>query len=121
MLGRITTIACLCAASYAGAQTTREMKQRDTPASLQREAKVTMAAARATALREVPNGNIKEAELEREKGKLIYSFDIKIAGKGGVEEVAVDALTGAVISHEHETPQAEAKEAALEKKGKQKK
>jgi uncharacterized membrane protein YkoI len=85
---------------------------------LQREAKITEAAARATALKEVPNGKIQAGELEREHGKLIYSFDIKVAGKSGIEEVAVDAITGAVVTHEHETPAMEKKEAAADAKEK---
>lgn len=100
----------LVAAVSAGAQT-----RKDTPASLQREAKISLVSARATALKVVPTGKVTSEELEREKGKLIYSFDIKVAGKSGIEEVAVDAKTGKVLAHEHETPKMEAKEAAKEK------
>ncbi|MEP6591196.1 MAG: hypothetical protein ABJC19_08425, partial [Gemmatimonadota bacterium] len=50
--------------------------------------------------------------LEREKGKLIWSYDIAVAGKSGIEEVAIDAVTGAMLSKEHETPKDEKKEAA---------
>lgn len=74
-------------------------------------AKITPAAATATAQAKVPNGKIETAEIEQEHGKLIYSFAIKIAGKSGIEEVAVDAKTGKVLSLEHETPADEAKEA----------
>lgn len=66
--------------------------------------------ATASALAKVPGGKIQSAEIEEEDGKLIYSFDIKVAGKSGIDEVAVDAKTGAV-SVEHETPADEAKEA----------
>ncbi len=90
--------------------------RKDTPASLRKEAKISMKKARATALKEVPNGKVRSSELERENGKLIYSFDIKLAGKTGTEEVNIDAITGAVVAHEHETPKAEKKEAATEKK-----
>jgi len=74
----------------------------ESPAALQAEAKVKPAEARKTALGEVP-GKIKSEELEREKGKLIYSYDIKVSGKPGIEEVQVDAITGEVVSHEHES------------------
>ncbi len=74
-------------------------------------AKVTPAAATATALTKVPGGKVQSAEIEKEDGKLVYSFDIKVTGKSGIEEVLVDALTGAVVSVEHETPADEAKEA----------
>jgi uncharacterized membrane protein YkoI len=83
---------------------------------LRAEAKISEATARVTALKVVPTGKIESGELEREHGKLIYSYDIKVAGKSGIEEVAVDAMSGAVIAHEHETPAAEKKEAALEAK-----
>jgi uncharacterized membrane protein YkoI len=64
----------------------------------------------------VPGGTIQSAELEREHGKLIYSFDMKVAGKSGIEEVNVNAVTGKLVAHEHESPTAEKKEAAAEKK-----
>jgi uncharacterized membrane protein YkoI len=45
---------------------------------------------------------ITEAELEEEDGRLIYSFEIKVAGKAGEDEVEVDARTGEVVKQEHE-------------------
>lgn len=77
-------------------------------------AKVSPEAATATAQAKVPGGKIEAAEIEKEDGKLIYSFEMKIAGKSGVEEVNVDALTGSVVGVEHEGPKKEAKEAAAE-------
>jgi uncharacterized membrane protein YkoI len=87
-------------------------EKEESQATLQKEAKVTLAVASATALKEVPGGKIKEHELEREDGKLIYSFDIKVAGKSGTEEVNIDAMTGAVVAKEHEDAAAEKKEKA---------
>jgi uncharacterized membrane protein YkoI len=55
-----------------------------------------------TALARVPGGRITEAELE-EDGRLLYSFDIRVEGRSGVEEVQVDARTGEVVSIEHES------------------
>lgn len=78
-------------------------------------AKITPEAATATALARVPNGKVQAAELEMEDKKLIYSFAIKVAGKTGIEEVGIDAMTGAVIGVEHETPADEAKEAKADK------
>src|SRR5437868_5903692 len=89
-------------------------------AKLKARAKIKGDSAKKIALAQVPNGRIQSGEIEREKGKLIYSFDIKVAGKSGIEEVNVDALTGAIVAHEHETPKAEkaeAKQEAAEKKG----
>lgn len=55
------------------------------------------------ALARVAGGTITEAELEEEDGRLIYSFEIKVAGKSGEEEVHVDATTGEVVKQEHES------------------
>ncbi len=59
--------------------------------------KVSGEAARATALARVPGGKVRSGELEEEGGKLIYSFDIEVAGNEGVQEVQVDALDGKVV------------------------
>ena len=89
----------------------------ETQAQLQKEAKISMEKARSIALKNVPGGKIESAELEREHGKLIYSFDIKTA-KPGVTEVNVDAITGKVLSSKHETPAKEAAEKKQETKEK---
>jgi len=73
----------------------------DTPGLLAR-ARVTDQAARAAALARVPGGRIVAAELEEEDGAFIFSYDVKVEGKDGIEEVHVDALTGQVIRLEHE-------------------
>lgn len=83
-------------------------------AKLRREAKISAAAARAIALAEIPNGKVKSTELEREHGTLIYSIDVSVPGKPGVEEFAISALDGSIVARQHETPQMEKKEAALE-------
>jgi uncharacterized membrane protein YkoI len=93
-------------------------KKAETQASLQKEAKITEATARATALKEVPNGVVKSSELEREGGKLIYSYDITVAGKTGIDEVNVNAIDGTVVAKQHETPKAEKAEAVKEAKEK---
>ncbi len=74
-------------------------------------AKVAETDARATALAAVPGGTVKDFELEREGGALIYSYDITVAGKSGIDEVHVDAMTGKLLSTDHETPADEAAEA----------
>jgi uncharacterized membrane protein YkoI len=107
----------------AGAKSTvakrhRTVKQEESPAALQKEAKISEAAARATALKEVPTGTVKKYELEREGGKLIYSYDISVPGKTGIEEVAVNAIDGSIVAHEHETPKMEKAETAKEAKEK---
>lgn len=72
------------------------------------QAGISMKEARAIALRQVPGGRIKSGELERENGKLIYSFDIR-AGRG-IKEVQVDAITGKVVEVKNESAADEAKE-----------
>ena len=108
----LTAGALMAGASFA---TTAPVKS-DVPAKLAKQAKITLAAARATALAKVPNGEVKSEELEREHGKLIYSFDIQVPGKSGVEEVQVSALNGKVLSTKHESARKEAKEEKKEAK-----
>jgi uncharacterized membrane protein YkoI len=72
---------------------------------------ISMRQARARAIALVPGGHIREGELEREHGRLVYSFDIVRAHRSGVDEVLIDARTGRVVSHTHETPAMERREA----------
>lgn len=101
----------LAAATSAAAQGTTVTEEKP---GLLKLAKITAEAATTAALARVPNGKVEKAEIEEEKGKLIYSFDIKVAGKSGIEEVAVDAMTGKVLVVEHESPKQEAKEKAAD-------
>ena len=83
-------------------------------------ARVDEKAARATALAEVKAAGAKIASggLEVEDGCLLYTYDVKVPGRGGVEEVIVDAGSGKVLGVEHESA---AKEAAEKVKDKVKK
>ena len=92
---------------------------KDDQATLQKEAKISKARATAIALKKVPGGKIESAELEREKGKLVYSFDIKTS-KPGVTEVLVNAMDGSIVSISHESPAKEAAEKKQEAKEKKK-
>jgi uncharacterized membrane protein YkoI len=85
-------------------------------AALKSQAKITKKEARRIALGKVPKGKVKEQELEKENGKLIWSFDIATKGSKDMTEVHVDALTGDIISVEKETPSDEKKEKRAEKK-----
>jgi hypothetical protein len=87
-------------------------------AKLMAQAKISKETAQASALAKVPGGTVKEGELEKEKGKLIWSFDITVAGSPDIKEVAVDAITGEVLAVETETPADQAKEAAEDAKKK---
>ena len=92
----------------------KEAKQ----ARLMAKAKVSQADAQATALALVPNGTVKESELEKEHGKLIWSFDIATPDTKDITEVNVDAIDGKVVSKDVEKPEDEAKEGDKEKKDK---
>ena len=69
---------------------------------LQAKAKISKADAQATALAKVPNGTVKDCELEREHGKLIWSFGLTTPDSKDLTEVNVDALTGGVVNVERE-------------------
>lgn len=105
---------------FAGAVHADGLTVKEDKPGLMKRAKVSAEAATAAAQAKVPKGKIVSAEIEEEKGKLIYSFDLKTEGKSGIDEVTVDALTGAV-SVEHESPKDEAKEKADDKKKKEQK
>ncbi len=90
----------------------------ETDAQLQAEAKISKADAEATALAKVPNGKMKAAELEKEHGKLIWSFDIAMPHSKNITEVQVDAKSGKIVSVQTETPQDQAKETAADNAGK---
>lgn len=76
----------------------------------QETTKVSKAEATKIALGKVTNGTVKEVELEKEHGKLIWSFDITTPGTADITEVQVNAKNGKVVSVEKETPAAQAKE-----------
>ena len=109
-------VAALLTAGGLFAAGTKTTPRSDVPADLAKQAKITLEAARATALAKVPHGEVRSEELEKEHGKLIYSFDIAVPGKSGIQEVNVSAITGKVIGVHHESAKDEKKEAAKEHK-----
>jgi uncharacterized membrane protein YkoI len=60
-----------------------------------KKAKITLEEARAIALKRV-SGTVVEEELEKEKGRLQYAFDIK-DNQGKIWDVEIDAITGEVL------------------------
>ncbi len=91
-------VGCVC---ERGEHHDKQAKQ----AKLMAEAKVSKDDAQKTAQAKVPNGTVKESELEKEKGKLIWSFDFTIPDSKDIKEVNVDAVTGDVVGDvETETP-----------------
>ncbi|MGE5759939.1 MAG: PepSY domain-containing protein [Gemmatimonadota bacterium] len=76
--------------------------KREVPDSLRAQAKVSEDSARGLALARTAGGTVQALELEREHGKLIWSFAIKLAGRPGITEVNVNALDGTIVGVEHE-------------------
>ena len=108
----IVVFAALSAAlaGQASAQQTRTRFN----AKLLKQATVTPDQARETAQAAVA-GDIEEEELEKEHGKLVFSYDIRTA-KGTITEVQVDAKTGKVVRIEEESKADEEKERRREQK-----
>ena len=100
---KMTVCSALAAVLLAGCAAENQAK-------LMAEAKISKETAQQTALARVPNGSVQTGELERENGKLIWSFDIAVPNSKDIQEVAVDAITGGVIAVETETPAQQAKE-----------
>jgi uncharacterized membrane protein YkoI len=127
-ISMMTAMAAIALAAPAGAQApaakapatqapaAQAPAKHETAKQLKAQAKVTEKAARATALAQVPGGKVTKHELERENGKLVYSFDIATKGKTGIDEVQIDAETGTVVSNKHETPAMEKAEAKADAK-----
>jgi uncharacterized membrane protein YkoI len=108
------------AAATASAQ--KPTYARDVPPALAKRTRVKESDAAAVARKLVPGAAISALELEREGGKLIYSFDMKTPGKDGIDEVNIDAVTGKQVGKVgHESGADEANEAAAEKKSAPKK
>ena len=93
-----------------------EEESAEQQAKLASQAKITKEHAQEIALQRAP-GTVESGELEREHGKLVYSFDIRNS-KGTIDEVQVSAITGKVVRVEHETKAQEEAEKRQEKKGK---
>ncbi|HEV2855149.1 MAG TPA: PepSY domain-containing protein [Thermoanaerobaculia bacterium] len=71
-----------------------------------KESPIGMEKARAIALEKVPGGEVASEELKRDHDVLLYSFDIQVKDKKGVEVVNVGATSGEVLSVKHKSPSA---------------
>lgn len=69
-------------------------------AKLAKKAKITKEEAQAIALKRVP-GEVIESEIEKEKGKLIWSFDIR-SSDGKIFDVEIDAKDGKILKVEED-------------------
>jgi uncharacterized membrane protein YkoI len=79
----------------------------DGQSQLQAQAKISKDDAEQIAMAKVPNGTIKESELEKENGHLQWSFDMTTPGEKNITEVNIDAITGNVLNIGKEAPDAD--------------
>lgn len=100
----------------ASAQGTTPAYKHEIPAKLSKQAKISEDPAAPIARARVPNGTIQSVELEHEKGKSIYSYDVTVAGKSGIEAVHVNAMDGTIVGVEHESPADERNDAAARRR-----
>jgi len=110
---KVTSIICAAVTLglLAGGLTAcRTEKEEGKAAKLEAQARITKAEAEKIALAKVPGGTIKEGEIEKEKGKVIWSFDIATPGTKDITEVNVDAMTGAVVDISKESAAEQEKE-----------
>ena len=75
------------------------------------EARIDRGRAERIALAKVHGGTIKSGEIEREKGHLVWFFDIAKPNKSTITEVLVDAKSGKIISVQQENAAKQAAEA----------
>jgi len=87
---------------------------------LKKRIKVTQPDAEKAALKAVgakDGMKVTDSELEIEQGFLIYSIDIKVTGKDGIEEVWVDAGSGKVLARTHEADEDDDEDEAADPAG----
>jgi hypothetical protein len=102
-----TTMICLLATALLGAIACGCATSQ---ARLEAQAKVSRSEAEKIALARVTGGTIKEGELEEERGKLVWSFEIATPGTADITEILVNAITGEVVATEKEAPAPQGKE-----------
>jgi uncharacterized membrane protein YkoI len=103
----VITVFALTVPGWAQSSQSREVPQQD---QLARRSRITKAKAQEIALKRA-HGNVESSELEKEHGRLVYSFDIRNS-HGDITEVQVSAITGRIVRVEHESKKRE----ELEKK-----
>ena len=91
--------------------------QAATDAQLEKQARIYKRQAERIALKQAPKGTIKSAEIENEKGHLVWSFDIATPGTRDIAEILVDARSGQIVPKATETPRQQADEAAADRRG----
>ncbi len=107
---------CATAAQAQKPKHVRRQRAEETQEQLRKEAKITEDQARDVALKRYPKATVSASELEREHGRLIYSMELKVPGRSGVQEVNVNAITGKLVNVEHESAKTEKAEERREKR-----
>ncbi len=98
-LALILTLGATAAAAQQPASQ-RPTYEREVPAALVPQAKISEDSSLALALGRVPHGVPDAVELVRHSGNLEWVWDIKVTGKSGITEVTVNAMNGTVTSHD---------------------
>ena len=75
------------------------------PHLVQAQSRITRQRAENVALRLVPGGEIVSGNLERDKQRLLWWFDVSIPGSRNLKAIQIDAYSGAVVSNTVEAPQ----------------
>ncbi len=78
---------------------------REEVAGLLSQAQVHPALARLTAFGEFPGAQIVIAAIAQKGNRLVYSFDLKLSERDGIENVQIDAATGQIICIEYSLEQ----------------
>ena len=73
--------------------------EEDSPGLLA-QATITDAAARAVALERFPNGQIVDAEIDEDDGRVMYKYQLRLASERRGVDVDIDAKTGAIVAVE---------------------
>ena len=115
MKTRILLLACVVSLVMAGSLFAGEPDQA-APAAVSKSAIVSMDEARAIALEKVPGGELSSEELGRQAGKLVYTFDFRVAGKKGVDVVTVNASDGTVLTVVHKSEWAARRDAQAKRR-----
>jgi len=107
----LTAVAVSAAGPPCSIHPKKGIPSRDVP-SLARVTRAQAEHAARSSIKAPPAAIVREGDLEIERGCLVYSFDIRLPGRSGVDEVVVDAGTGRTLSHTHETARQETAEHA---------
>lgn len=75
--------------------------EEDSPGLLA-QATISDAAARAVALERFPNGQIVDAEIDEDHGRVMYKYQLHVASERRNVDVDIDAKTGAIVAVEED-------------------